>query len=113
MIGITTLPTDRLRERDNTAGIVYNSADSDPLPNSVLNRDCSNSVPGRQFPKGLLLDASTLALGAAMLAPGAEFLAISAITELVQSGIQQSMDPADLPFTCHQSPSLTTFAFRS
>ena len=25
----------------------------------------------------------------------------------------QSRDPVDLPFTCHPSPSLTTFAFRS
>ena len=26
---------------------------------------------------------------------------------------KQSRDPVDLPFTCHPSPSLTTFAFRS
>ena len=26
---------------------------------------------------------------------------------------KQSRDPVDLPSTCHQSPSLTTFAFRS
>ena len=26
---------------------------------------------------------------------------------------KQSRDPADLPSTCHPSPSLTTFAFRS
>ena len=26
---------------------------------------------------------------------------------------KQSRDPVDLPYTCHPSPSLTTFAFRS
>ena len=72
MIGIATSATeDRLRDRDatvignNSAGIGDNSAkicndttdcqfcrESDPMLNSVLNRDLSNSVPGRQFPKG-------------------------------------------------------------
>ena len=27
--------------------------------------------------------------------------------------VQQSKEAVDLPFTCHPSPSLTTFAFRS
>ena len=30
-----------------------NRHESDPMLNSVLNGDCSNSVPGRQFTKGL------------------------------------------------------------
>ena len=57
--------TDRLRDRDNSAGIGNNSAEigdewrdrryrreRDPMLNSVLNGDWSNSVPGRQIPKG-------------------------------------------------------------
>ena len=53
------------RDRDNAAGIGDNSSEigddaegssilreSDPMLNSILNGDWSNSVPGRQFPKG-------------------------------------------------------------
>ena len=60
---------DRLRDRDHTAGIGNNSAEigddaagilyiaarSDTMLNSVLNGDWSNSLPGRQFPKGITI----------------------------------------------------------
>ena len=73
---------DHLRDRDNAAGIGDNSSEigdnyaeigdnaaarrdrryrreSDPIINSVLNGDWSNSVPGRQFPKGPRGSSST------------------------------------------------------
>ena len=64
---------DRLRDRDNAAGIGVNSAEigdnsrrnrrwprrdcryrheRDPMLSSVLNGDWSNSVPGRKIPEG-------------------------------------------------------------
>ena len=74
---------DRLRDRDNAAGIGDNSAgignnsakicdklrknrrwrrrdrryrrERDPMLNSILNGDWSNSVPGRQIPEGVPL----------------------------------------------------------
>ena len=59
--------TDRLRNCNNAAGKGDNSTEidrdrqyhrkSDPMLNSVLNGNWSNSVPGRQFPKGPLLDS--------------------------------------------------------
>ena len=39
----------RLRDRDNAAGIGDNSAESDPMLNSVLNGDWSNSVARRKI----------------------------------------------------------------
>ena len=38
---------------DDAAGIVDITAKVIPMLNSVLNGDWSNSVPGRQFPKGI------------------------------------------------------------
>ena len=69
MIGIAASVTaDRLKDRDNTAGIGDNSAEisddaaglrdrryhreRDPMVNSILNGDWSNSVPGRQILDG-------------------------------------------------------------
>ena len=53
---------------DNAAGIGGNAAGigdnskSGPMLNYVLNRDWSNSVPGRQFPKGNVSTATMASL---------------------------------------------------
>ena len=60
-----SVAADRLRDRDNAAGIGDNSeeigdkrrdrrysSECYPMLNSSLNRDWSNSVPGRQIPEG-------------------------------------------------------------
>ena len=58
---------DRLRDRDNAAGIGDNSAEigdaagiCDAMLNSNLNGDWSNSVPGRQIPEGMVLRGLTI-----------------------------------------------------
>ena len=62
MASPTAWPPDHLRDRDNMQGLAITPQKlammpqglsiCDPMLNSVLNGDWSNSVPGRQFPKG-------------------------------------------------------------
>ena len=54
------MAADRLRDCDNAAGIGNDSGESHLMINSVQNKDWSNSVPGRQIPKGALDVTSTV-----------------------------------------------------